>query len=147
MSTVNRAIIVGFLGRDAELRRTDGGAVVAMLSVATTEAWTGRDGVRQERTEWHRVVLWGKMAESLQEYLVKGKQVYVEGKIQTREWVNRDDAKRQTTEIRADRIVLLGGARSGGPRERDGREADRLPASSGPAPPIAAEPSDDDIPF
>ena len=109
MGSVNKVILVGNLGRDAELRYTPGGAAVATLNMATTEIWNDKQGQRQEKTEWHRVVLWGKSAESLTEYLTKGKQIYVEGRLQTRQWDDKDGNKRYTTEIRGDRIVLLGG--------------------------------------
>ncbi len=115
MGTVNRVILVGNLGRDAELRYTPGGAPVATLSLATTEVFKDREGQRKEQTEWHRVVVWGKTAESLNEYLTKGKQIYVEGRLQTRKWEEKGaepgdkPTTRYTTEIRADRIVLLGG--------------------------------------
>src|SRR2546429_152396 len=85
MGSVNKVILVGNLGRDAELRYTPGGAAVATINMATTEVWNDKAGQRQEKTEWHRVVLWGKSAESLAEYLVKGKQIYVEGRLQTRQ--------------------------------------------------------------
>ncbi len=142
MGTVNKVILVGNLGKDAELKRTPGGSAVTTLSLATTDVYTDRDGQRQEKTEWHRVVVWGKTAESLSEYLVKGKQIYVEGRLQTRSWDDKDGNKRYTTEIRSDRIVLLGGGGGGrGPRvERD------EPAASEPArEPV--ELTDDDIPF
>src|SRR5205823_12876026 len=109
MGSVNKVILVGNLGRDAELRYTPGGAAVATINMATTEVWNDKAGQRQEKTEWHRVVLWGKSAEALAEYLTKGKQIYVEGKLQTRQWDDKDGNKRYTTEIRSDRIVLLGG--------------------------------------
>ena len=109
MGSVNKVILVGNLGRDAELRYTPGGAAVATLNMATTEVWNDKQGQRQEKTEWHRVVLWGKSAESLTEYLTKGKQIYVEGRLQTRQWDDKDGNKRYTTEIRGDKIVLLGG--------------------------------------
>ncbi len=83
------------------------------LNLATTEVWNDRNNQRQEKTEWHRVVLWGKQAESLQEYLTKGKQIYVEGRLQTRQWDDKDGNKRYTTEIKADRITLLGGGSGG----------------------------------
>ena len=143
MGSVNKVILVGNLGRDAELRYTPGGAAVATLNLATTEVWNDKQGQRQEKTEWHRVVLWGKQAETLQEYLVKGKQIYVEGRLQTRQWDDKDGNKRYTTEIKADRVTLLssgGGGRSGG--------MDRAPspAPGGDEPPV--EPmTDDDIPF
>lgn len=116
MGSFNRVVLIGNLGRDAELKYTPGGAVVTSMSVATTEVWNDKSGQRQERTEWHRVQLWGKAAESLTEYLTKGKQVAVEGKIQTREWKDKDGNKRSTTEIRAERIVLLGGGSRDGQR-------------------------------
>jgi len=114
MGSVNKVILVGNLGRDSELRYTPGGAAVATLNLATTEVWNDRNNQRQEKTEWHRVVLWGKQAESLQEYLTKGKQIYVEGRLQTRQWDDKDGNKRYTTEIKADRITLLGGGGGGG---------------------------------
>ena len=113
MGSVNKVILVGNLGRDAELRYTPGGAAVATLNMATTEIWNDKQGQRQEKTEWHRVVLWGKSAESLTDYLTKGKQIYVEGRLQTRQWDDKDGNKRYTTEIRGDRIVLLGGGGRG----------------------------------
>jgi len=109
MGSVNKVLLVGNLGRDAELRYTPGGVSVATINMATTEVWNDKAGKKQEKTEWHRVVLWGKQAEGLSEYLVKGKQVYVEGRLQTRSWDDKDGQKRYTTEIRCDRIVLLGG--------------------------------------
>ena len=113
MGSVNKVILVGNLGRDAELRYTPGGAAVATLNLATTEVWNDRNNQRQEKTEWHRIVLWGKTAESLQEYLTKGKQIYVEGRLQTRQWDDKDGNKRYTTEIKADRVTLLGGGGGG----------------------------------
>ena len=147
MGSVNKVILVGNLGRDAELRYTPGGAAVATINMATTEVWNDKAGQRQEKTEWHRVVLWGKTAESLNEYLTKGKQIYVEGRIQTKEWTDKEGQKVKTTEIRADRVVLLGGA--GG--EGRGRASRERPAESGEsggmdAGPVDA-PNDDDIPF
>ena len=114
MGSVNKVILVGNLGRDAELRYTPGGAAVATLNLATTEVWNDRNNQRQEKTEWHRIVLWGKTAESLQEYLTKGKQIYVEGRLQTRQWDDKDGNKRYTTEIKADRVTLLGGGGGAG---------------------------------
>lgn len=108
MGSVNKAIVVGNLGRNAECRFTPAGQPVASFSVATTEKFKTKDGTPKEETEWHRIVLWGKQAETLQPYLVKGKSVYVEGKLQTRQW-EKDGQKHYTTEINADRIVLLGG--------------------------------------
>jgi single-strand DNA-binding protein len=148
MGSVNKVILVGNLGRDAELRYTPGGAAVATLNLATTEVWNDKGGQRQEKTEWHRIVLWGKQAESLQEYLTKGKQIYVEGRLQTRQWDDKDGNKKYTTEIKADRITLLGGGGGGG----RGASVDRGGAvaahagGGGDEPPM--EPiTDDDIPF
>ena len=154
MGSVNKVILVGNLGRDAELRYTPGGAAVATLNMATTEVWNDKGGQRQEKTEWHRVVLWGKTAESLNEYLTKGKQIYVEGRLQTRQWDDKDGNKRYTTEIRGDRIVLLGGGGGGG-RGASGGGGERGGSSSGggggdyggPGPETSAPLTDDDIPF
>jgi single-strand DNA-binding protein len=150
MGTVNKVIIVGNMGRDAEVRYTPGGAAVATLSLATTDVWNDKAGQRQEKTEWHRVVVWGKQAETLAEYLTKGRQIYVEGRLQTRQWDDKDGNKRYTTEIRSDRIVLLGGR--GGAGEGGGGGGDYgspRPTSSdgGGAAPGPPELTEDDIPF
>jgi single-strand DNA-binding protein len=150
MGSVNKVILVGNLGRDAELRYTPGGAAVATLNMATTEVWNDKSGQRQEKTEWHRVVLWGKTAESLNEYLTKGKQIYVEGRLQTRQWDDKDGNKRYTTEIRGDRIVLLGGGGGGGRgggSYSQGGGAERGGEMGGPSPDVSAPLTDDDIPF
>jgi len=148
MGSVNKVILVGNLGRDAEIRYTSGGTALATLSLATTDIWTDKGGQRQEKTEWHRVVLWGKTAETLQEYLLKGRQIYVEGRLQTRQWDDRDGNKRYTTETRADRVVLLGG-RGGSPGGGGGTSRGDDPGhpadSPGPAEP--SELTEDDIPF
>ena len=142
MGSVNKVILVGNLGRDVELRYTPGGSAVATLNLATTEVWNDRDGQRKEDTQWHRVVLWGKTAESLADYLTKGKQIYVEGKLQTRKWKDKDGNDKYTTEIRGDRVVLLGGAGGGKPA------ADRTePAPQSESGKEAVELTDDDIPF
>ena len=148
MGSVNKVILVGNLGRDAELRYTPGGAAVATLNMATTEVWNDKSGQRQEKTEWHRVVLWGKTAESLNEYLTKGKQIYVEGRLQTRQWDDKDGNKRYTTEIRGDRVVLLGGGggRGGGGSYSQGG-AERGGDFAGPSPEASAPLTVDDIPF
>ncbi len=104
---VNKVIIIGRLGRDPELRFTQGGQAVANFSVATTEHWKGKDGEKNEKTEWHRIVAWGKTAEFCGEYLKKGRQVYVEGRLQTREW-EKDGQKRSTTEIVAQVVQGIG---------------------------------------
>jgi single-strand DNA-binding protein len=144
MGSVNKVILVGNLGRDAELRYTPGGAAVATINMATTEVWNDKGGQKQEKTEWHRVVLWGKTAESLNEYLTKGKQIYVEGRLQTRKWQDKDGQDKYTTEIRGDRIVLLGGGGGGG------RQQTRAAATPGMDEPMGepmSDLTDDDIPF
>ena len=152
MGSVNKVILVGNLGRDAELRYTPGGAAVATLNMATTENWTDKSGQKQEKTEWHRVVFWGKVAESLTEYLTKGKQIYIEGRLETRQWNDKDGNKRYTTEIKGDKIVLLGGGggRGGGGGMSRGGGEDSMgggqPSHGGadiPDTPL----TDDDIPF
>ena len=108
MAGVNKVILVGHLGRDPELRYTQSGQAVANFSLATTESYGKRDGGREERTEWHRIVAWGRLAEICAEYLSKGRQVYIEGRIQTREWEDREGEKRRTTEIVARDMQMLG---------------------------------------
>src|SRR5215813_12445076 len=147
MGSVNKVILVGNLGRDAELRYTPGGAAVATLNMATTEMWNDKSGQRQEKTEWHRVVLWGKTAESLSEYLTKGKQIYVEGRLQTRQWDDKDGNKRYTTEIRSDRVVLLSGGGRGGAAMSSGSERGGGSDFGSPGPDSSAPLTDDDIPF
>ena len=154
MGSVNKVILVGNLGRDAELRYTPGGAAVATLNMATTETWTDKGGQRQEKTEWHRVVFWGKVAESLTEYLTKGKQVYVEGRLETRQWNDKDGNKRYTTEIKGDKIVLLGGggggqrSGGGGGMSRGGGEESTGGAQPSHGADVPDTPlTDDDIPF
>jgi single-strand DNA-binding protein len=145
MGSVNKVILVGNLGRDAELRYTPGGAAVAKVSIATTEVWTDKSGERKDKTEWHSVDIWGKQAETLSEYLTKGKQVYVEGRLQTREWTDKDGNKRKTTDIKADRVVLLSGGGGGGGRGAYSRtEPAEVGAAAGDTP---AELTEDDIPF
>jgi single-strand DNA-binding protein len=158
MGSVNKAILVGNLGRDAEMRFTSGGTAVATVSIATTDVYNDRDGQKKEDTQWHRIVIWGKMAESIQPYLTKGKQIYVEGKIQTREWTDKEGKQVKTTEIRADKVVLLGSAGGGGGGERAARpQRDRYPAAGASSGGGGADvhddtgpfdaPNDDDIPF
>ena len=145
MGSVNKVILVGNLGRDAEMRFTSGGTPVATVSLATTEKFTDREGQKKEDTQWHRIVIWGKTAESLHEYLTKGKQIYVEGKLQTRQWDDKDGNKRYTTEIKADRVTLLGGGGGGGSRASGSTDRG---GSQGPADEPPMEPmTDDDIPF
>ncbi len=147
MGSVNKVILVGNLGRDAELRYTPGGAAVSTLNLATTEVWNDKQGQKQEKTEWHRIVLWGKQAESLQEYLVKGKQIYVEGRLQTRQWDDKEGNKRYTTEIKADRITLLGGGGGGGRSGAVDRSSGASHTTGAPDEPPTEPITDDDIPF
>jgi single-strand DNA-binding protein len=136
--SVNRVILVGRLGRDPETRYTSSGQAVCNFTLATNEVYRNRTGEQQERTEWHRIVVWGKLAETAQQYLKKGSLVYIEGRIQTRQWDDRDGNKRTTTEIVANTFRMLGG------RSEVGAELE-APASE----PAAAEPEigDEDLPF
>jgi single-strand DNA-binding protein len=108
MASVNKVILLGNLGRDPEVRFTQGGTPVANFTMATTDRWSDPSGEKKEKTEWHRIVVWGKQAEIAGEYLRKGRPVFVEGSLQTREWTDRDGNKRYTTEVRAQRLQLLG---------------------------------------
>ncbi|MFH1223596.1 MAG: single-stranded DNA-binding protein [Pseudomonadota bacterium] len=110
MAGVNKVIIVGRLGKDPEVRYTTGSQAVANFSVATSENWTDKSGQKQERTEWHRVVVWGRLAELCKDYLKKGKQVYIDGKLQTRNWDDKEGKKHYVTEIIANTIQFLGSA-------------------------------------
>lgn len=120
---VNKVIIIGNLGKDPEVRFTESGRAVCKFSVATSESWTDRDGQRQERTDWHNVVVWGKQAETCGQYLAKGRQVYVEGSIQTRSYDDKDGNKRWITEIVARNVRFLGSA--------NGRTEAQPPADDG----------------
>lgn len=140
MAGINKAILVGRLGRDPEVRYTPDGTAVANFSIATSEEWKDKDtGDKRERTEWHRIVAFRRLGEVCGEYLSKGRQVYIEGRIQTREWEDKDGNKRYTTEIVASQMQMLG--------SRD----DIKPASgarmSSPSAPPTPEIPDDDIPF
>lgn len=166
MASINKVILIGNLGRDPEVRYTPSGAAVCNLRLATTRNWKSRDtGERQEETEWHSVVLYDRQAEVAGEYLKKGRPVYIEGRLKTRKWQDKDGNDRYTTEIVADSMQLLGGRDSaggddGGGYARDPAEggssrpaaAPRAPAAPRPAP-AARKPAtgfddmDDDIPF
>ena len=139
MAGVNKVILVGNLGRDPEIRYTKDGQAVANFTLATSESFTSRDGKREERTEWHRIVVWGKTAENCAQYLAKGRTVYIEGRIQTREWEDKEGQKRKTTEVVAQTVQFLGGPRGSGaaPAREAGSEA---PAEE-------SAPAGDDIPF
>jgi single-strand DNA-binding protein len=114
MASVNKVILLGNLGRDPETRYTTGGDAVTNLSIATSEQWKDKSGEKQERTEWHRVVLFGRQAEVAGEYLKKGRSVYIEGRLQTRKYTDKDGVEKYSTEIVADRMQLIGGGRDAG---------------------------------
>jgi len=141
MAGVNKVILVGNLGVDPEVRFTPGGQAVANFRIATSESWKDKDGQKQERTEWHRIVVWGKLGELCGEYLKKGRQVYLEGRLQTREWNDKEGKKNYTTEVVASNVCFLGSADG---RKMEGRREE------GPMqgyPDSGPEPLDDDIPF
>ncbi|MAE94774.1 MAG: single-stranded DNA-binding protein [Deltaproteobacteria bacterium] len=114
MAGINKAILIGNLGRDPELRYTPNGTAVTNFSLATSESFNNKQGQREERTEWHRIVVWGKVAENCAQYLSKGRTVYVEGRLQTREWENKEGQKQRTTEVVAQTVQFLGGPRREG---------------------------------
>jgi single-strand DNA-binding protein len=145
MAGVNKVILIGNLGKDPELRFTQGGQAVCTFSMATTESWNDRaSGEKVERTEWHRIVVWGRAAELCAKYLAKGRTAFVEGRLQTREWEDKDGHKRWTTEINAQNVQFLGGPRGAGP-EGGAPSSEGGSFSSGPQgqPPGG----DDGIPF
>ena len=154
MAGINKAIIVGRLGRDPEVRYTQDGTAVANFSVATSEQWTDKaSGERKENTEWHNIVVWRRLAEICGEYLSKGREVYVEGKLQTRSW-EQDGITRYKTEIVASTVQFLGGRDSGmggGPRQGGGGPGQggggRPVQDPGYPDPGYGDPQDDDIPF
>lgn len=151
MAGVNKAILVGNLGRDPELRTTPNGQSVVNFTLATSETWTDKSGERVERTEWHRIVVWGRTAEMCNQYLSKGRTVYVEGRIQTREWEDKDGNKRYTTEINANTVNFIGprgssGGDSGGGATSGGAGSSGSGGGGGPAG-DPGPPMDDNIPF
>ncbi len=109
---VNKVILIGNLGKDPELRYTPGGQAVATFPLATTERWSDKNGQRQDRTEWHNIVVWGKLAELVNQYLKKGRSAYIEGRITTRSWDDRDGVKKYRTEIVANQVQFLGNSNS-----------------------------------
>ncbi len=114
MASVNKVILVGNLGRDPEMRYMPSGDALASFSIATTDTWKDKSGQRQERTEWHRISMFGKQAEIAGQYLKKGSSVYIEGRLQTRKWTDKEGHERNTTEVVADRMQMLGGRAGGG---------------------------------
>jgi len=157
MASVNKVILIGNLGRDPETRYMPEGGAITNISIATTEKWKDKNGDMQEKTEWHRVAFFGKLAEIAGEYLKKGSQVYVEGRLQTRKWQDKDGADKYTTEIVANAMQMLGsrqgmggGAPGGAPEDRGEGAGASLPAAARPAAKAAGGKFDDledDIPF
>ena len=152
MAGVNKAILVGNLGRDPEVRYTPNGLAVANFNIATSETFTNKSGERETRTEWHRIVAFGKLGEICGEYLAKGRQVYIEGRIQTRDWEDKDGIRRYTTEIVASQMQMLGTKESAGTGKQSfdtrdsGDTRDTGMQENMPGPPFP-ENQDDDIPF
>ncbi|MBU2764716.1 single-stranded DNA-binding protein [Acidithiobacillus ferrivorans] len=155
MAGVNKVILLGHLGRDPEMRYQPSGGAIANFSVATSETFKDKEGNKQERTEWHRVVLFGRTAEIAGEYLRKGSMAYVEGRLQTRKWTDKEGQERYTTEIVGDRLQLVGARGGGGAASFDEEDQSRPSGGSSSAgssrksemPPAPAEDFDDDIPF
>jgi single-strand DNA-binding protein len=158
MASVNKVILLGNLGRDPETRYTTGGDPVTNLRIATSEQWKDKSGEKQERTEWHTVVLFGRQAEVAGEYLKKGRSVYIEGRLQTRKWQDKDGQDRYSTEIVADRMQLIGSARDAGGGDVEFGSAPSRGSAAGGAAPSGSAPKgggkkpatddlDDDIPF
>ena len=163
--SVNKVILVGNLGQNPEVRYTPSGAAVANFSLATNESWVDKSGQKQEKTEWHRIVVWGKTAEHCQQYLTKGRQIYLEGRLQTRQWQDKDGQTKYTTEVQAQTVQFLGGkagASTGaaGDNRASGFDAPQgsmggmnsaygsaAPQQSAPPMNMAASFTEDDIPF
>ena len=140
MASVNKVILIGNVGKDPEIRYMQSGEPIANFSLATNEVWNDKSGQKQERTEWHRVEVFGKTAQVVRDYVTKGKPIYIEGSIRYDEWTDKDGNKRNTTEVKAQRVQMLGSREGGGAG----------PRSEGPGPSFTEpdpEFSDDDIPF
>ncbi|MCL2872368.1 MAG: single-stranded DNA-binding protein [Betaproteobacteria bacterium] len=150
MASVNKVILLGNLGRDPETRYTTDGSAVCNLNIATSDQWKDKGGEKQERTEWHRVVLFGRTAEIASEYLKKGRSVYIEGRLQTRKWTDKEGVERYTTEIVGDRMQLIGGGDRSGSSDtafNDSAPTARAPAASSGGAGKNVDDFDDDIPF
>ncbi|MFN8792100.1 MAG: single-stranded DNA-binding protein [Bdellovibrionales bacterium] len=146
MSGVNKVIIVGRLGADPEMKTVGAGQTVTRLNVATSENWTGKDGQKQERTEWHRITVWGKLAEICGKHLSKGRQVYVEGRLQTRSWEDQQGQKRYATEIVANTVQFLGSGNSERAQQQNASNSNDFNFQDfGPEP--SFDQSNDEIPF
>ena len=154
MASVNKVILIGNVGRDPETRYMPSGDAMVNLSLATTDTWKDKNGEKQEKTEWHRIVIFGKTAEIAGQYLRKGSQIYIEGRLQTRKWTDKEGQERYTTEIVADRMQMLG-SRSGGadaPMDREHAPAaaaalETRPAQQQRKPGTSFDDIEDDIPF
>lgn len=145
--SVNKVILVGNLGKDPELKHTSSGTAVATVTLATNERFKDKSGEWQDRTEWHNVVLWSRLAEIAAEYLKKGRSVYIEGRLQTRSWEDKQGQKRYTTEIVASDLVLLGGGRGGDDSRGGHNDFDQSSSFDASTPARTGEITDDDIPF
>jgi len=146
MASVNKVILIGNLGSDPEVKYTPSGSAVANFNIATNESWTSKDGKKEERTEWHKIVVWNKLAELCGEYLSKGRPIYIEGRLQTREWNDKDGNKRYTTEVVAQTIQFLGGPMGDREARPAGNRGSR-PAAASSGEEAAPLEVDDDIPF
>jgi len=146
MASVNKVILIGNLGKDPEIRTTPQGTALARFSLATTSTWKDASGAKQERTEWHDIVAWEKLAQICGEYLHKGKMVYVEGSLQTRSWEDQNGQKRYKTEVKASNVVMLS-RREDGARGSASAGPAREVADAGEAPVATGASYDDDVPF
>jgi single-strand DNA-binding protein len=146
MGSLNKVQLIGNLGKDPEVRAIPSGAKVANFSIATTETYTGKDGQKSDKTEWHNIVLWRGLAEVAEKYLRKGSQVYIEGKLQTRSWDDKDGQKRYTTEIIADNLVMLGKGH-GDRQEPKPTQAGAMGTISTYRAGSTPQPPEDDLPF
>ena len=145
--SLNKVMLIGNLGKDPELRFTPSGRAVARFSLATSESWTDQQGQKQDRTEWHNVVVWGKQAESCGQYLSKGRQVFIEGSIRSRQYDDKEGQKRYITEVIAQRVQFLGGGRGDGAGRGASGGGGGGGGGGGEDAPPAPLPEDDDIPF
>ncbi len=142
--SVNKAILIGRLGKDPELKYTPGGKAVASFSLATNERWTGQDGEKKEKTTWHNIVVWGKQAEIMKEYLVKGKQVYIEGRIENRSYDDKEGVKKYISEIVVQSFQFIGSRDDAGSSSSSYSSGSSTPSE---APAEPADGQDDDLPF
>ncbi len=157
MAGVNKVILIGNLGSDPEVRYLESGSAVAKFSIATTDSYTNKNGEKVENTEWHRIELWEGLAKVAEKYLKKGNSVYIEGRIRTDNWTDKEGVQKSGVTIRANSMTLLGGPNSGGGENNQGNQGyaqssapkqNQAPRSADPIPPsMAAGNDDDDLPF